>query len=866
MGRMPEPQQGFAIGVDLGTSNTVAVIRWPDGRTRPLLIDGAPIMPSGVFADDSGQLLVGRDAQRLAGLDPSRFEPNPKRRIDEPLVLLGNREVASVDLLAALLASVARSAVEAVGFLPEAVLTHPAAWGPQRRTILAMAAQRAGWPPVHLIPEPVAAARYFADILRRPVPVGSALAVFDFGGGTLDIAVVRRENGHFTVLGSGGIENLGGLDVDAALVDHLGGVLDHTAPDVWRTITHPDSTTQRRDRRLFWEDVRGAKEMLSRTAVAPIATPGRDQAIHLTREELERVAEPLLRRAVWETAEVIRRCGLRPDQLAGLFLVGGSSRLPMVARLLHMELGIAPTVLEQPELPVAEGALAELAPVAPLTSAGMPVTSAPPVSPAAPVAPPPAAAPAPTPAPAPALPAPGLPFYKRPIAWIAAGVAVVLVVALGGLYAFRRLNGSDNPVDFATLRAGPSYALGDERSMYYAYTAVLGERAYYGWVENKKFKIGSVDVATGKPYWGPVEIDLDTSKWSLVALPGKLVVLGLGSGEPGAVYVFDESGKESFHIPYERDDHLYLFKDQLVLHSDKAKQLRGLDWKHGETKWTIDNPKTEYSQEAYSVGEGVKADQHGPAGYYGQSFVPDLDNGSSRVLVVSNADKKLHLIDVTTHKEVSSWAFEDKDSYSKAYAFGGKFYSTFGSPYRMEAYDLDKPSQQPQVVYTAKDAKRYALVMSACGEGRICVLDSATSSTDETTQVAMIDVAAQKELWRKPAPKMQYLTQVGSNVLATRIDGPQGSLLFGDTGKQVLSADDQKAYAVRVNSASLLVFSGDLETGSTSNESLIGVSAADGKRTSLGPLDKILAPSCSWTQTDILCVTGGKLQFWKFAA
>src|SRR5919201_24437 len=106
-------RDGYAVGVDLGTSNTVAVIRWPDGRTRPLLVDGAPIMPSGVYADVSGQLLVGRDAH----------------------------------LLAALLGAVARAAVEAVGFLPPAVLTYPAAWGARRRDALATAAARAGWPP-----------------------------------------------------------------------------------------------------------------------------------------------------------------------------------------------------------------------------------------------------------------------------------------------------------------------------------------------------------------------------------------------------------------------------------------------------------------------------------------------------------------------------------------------------------------------------------------------------------------------------------------------------------------------------------------------------------------------------------------------
>ncbi|WP_433213255.1 Hsp70 family protein [Dactylosporangium sp. CS-047395] len=381
---MTQPQQGFAIGVDLGTSNTVAVIRHPDGRTRPLLVDGAPIMPSGVYVDEHGRIHVGRDAYRMAGLDPSRFEPNPKRRIDEPQVLLGDRELATVDLLAAILASVARAAVEAVGFLPPAVLTYPAAWGSRRRDTLADAARRAGWPPSTLVPEPVAAARYFADILRRPVAVGSSLAVFDFGGGTLDIAIVRNDNGRFTVIGSGGIEDLGGLDVDAAIVEHLGNVI---APASWEALRNPQSTTQRRDRRLFWDDIRGAKEMLSRSTVAPITVPGQEQAIHMTREELERVTEPLIRRAVWETGKVIHSAGLRPDQLAGLFLVGGSSRLPLAARLLHAELGIAPTVLEQPELPVAEGAIAEFVPQAAYRTESVPVSAAP-VSAPPPSAPP----------------------------------------------------------------------------------------------------------------------------------------------------------------------------------------------------------------------------------------------------------------------------------------------------------------------------------------------------------------------------------------------------------------------------------------------------------------------------------------------
>ncbi|MFK3985306.1 Hsp70 family protein [Micromonospora sp. NPDC050397] len=383
---------GYALGVDLGTSNTVAVLRWPDGRTRPLLFDGQPLLPSGVFVDQAGLLHVGRDAQRLAQAEPGRYDPNPKRRIDEPGVLLGDAEVATVDLLAALLHAVAQAAIEAVGFLPPAVVTHPASWGARRRGALATAVARAGWPPVRpelpggtltdapgggtrLVTEPVAAARYFVEVLRRPVPVGGALAVFDFGGGTLDIAVVRNDGldhggrPRFAVVGSGGLPELGGLDLDAALVDHLGRLIGANAPQVWQRLAQPETTTGWRDRRQFWDDVRGAKEMLSRATTAPVAVPGVEQAVHLTREELERLATPLLRRAIFEASSVIGHSGLRPDQLAGLFLVGGSSRVPLVARMLHAELGVAPTVLEQPELPVAEGALAELTVAAPAVPA-----------------------------------------------------------------------------------------------------------------------------------------------------------------------------------------------------------------------------------------------------------------------------------------------------------------------------------------------------------------------------------------------------------------------------------------------------------------------------------------------------------------
>ncbi|MGY0233960.1 Hsp70 family protein [Longispora urticae] len=346
------------LAVDLGTSHTVAVVRRDGQPVRALLFDGSPMLPSGVFIDPAGELLTGKDAERLARTAPDRFEPHPKRGVDEGFALLGQTEVAVPDLLAAILRRVSVEArhagVDPAGGL---ILTCPADWGKPRRDVLREAARRAGLHDVRLVEEPVAAATYCLDVSGQQVSVGQVLAVFDFGGGTLDVTVVRRDQVGLSVLATGGLDDLGGLDVDAALVGHVGQLLALHDPDAWRRLAAPDTTAEQRDRRAFWSEVRSAKEMLSRASSAPVQVPGREEALHLTREELNRVAGPLIDRAVDETRRVLQRAGVGPGALAGIFLVGGSSRIPLVASRLHARFGVAPMVPEQPELPVAHGGL-----------------------------------------------------------------------------------------------------------------------------------------------------------------------------------------------------------------------------------------------------------------------------------------------------------------------------------------------------------------------------------------------------------------------------------------------------------------------------------------------------------------------------
>ncbi|WP_436526880.1 Hsp70 family protein [Actinoplanes sp. HUAS TT8] len=350
----------YALGIDFGTSNTVAVARWPDGRARPILVDGSPLLPSAVYADAEGNLLVGRDAVHSARLEPARFEPNPKRRVDDGLVLLGEREFDVVDLITGVLARVVEEWHRAVGpYRPETTLTCPATWGAARRTLLAEAAARAGLSGARLVAEPVAAATYFAEVLGRDVPIGSVLMVHDFGAGTFDASLVSRTSTGFEVLAVDGRDDLGGLDVDAALVEHL-------RTDAWQRLLEPSTVEERRARRQLWDDVRIAKERLSRAQSADFVVPLLDVEVHLTRDELEQVARPVLEQTVRITQNLLKFADLPDGRLAGVFLVGGASRIPLMATLLHRELGEPPVVIEQPELVVAEGSV--LAEAALLTS------------------------------------------------------------------------------------------------------------------------------------------------------------------------------------------------------------------------------------------------------------------------------------------------------------------------------------------------------------------------------------------------------------------------------------------------------------------------------------------------------------------
>jgi hypothetical protein len=224
-------------------------------------------------------------------------------------------------VLAAVLHRVAQeTSRQLAGDRPDEVrLTHPAQWGPVRRNVLLSAARQAGLGTnLVLIPEPVAAAAHFASFAGRSLAPGQALAVYDLGAGTFDVAVVAATQTGFVVLAEAGLADLGGLDVDQALLEHVGRQAGMRDPARWQRLLRPESSADRRAQRALREDVKAAKESLSTHPQTEVALPEPFEDVLVTRAELEALIRPSLLRSVELMAGTIRSTGLGPDRLVGI--------------------------------------------------------------------------------------------------------------------------------------------------------------------------------------------------------------------------------------------------------------------------------------------------------------------------------------------------------------------------------------------------------------------------------------------------------------------------------------------------------------------------------------------------------------------
>jgi molecular chaperone DnaK (HSP70) len=351
----------WVLGIDFGTTYTCAAVS-EGGQVRELRIDGRSRVPSGVFLDDQGRLLVGQVAESRAPLAPERFEPTPKRYLEAGAdgIVLGDRYLPLREVVGAVLQSVWQEALlQHEGHQPEEVrLTHPASWQQERRGMLREAAAEAGIPEPVLLPEPEAAAVFLArELGEQALGQGALIAVFDLGGGTFDTAVMRRTGNRFRMIGeAGGEEQIGGELFDHHLYDELGSSgLD---PDEWERLQTSDDIAWSRANFEFRRQVRQAKEAVSRSAAQPLLVPAPvSRELQVTRDGLEHLIRSDVERTLDITETTLSRAGVAPSQLSAVYLVGGSSRIPLVQHMVRERFGRA-DFKGDPKAVVAQGAVA----------------------------------------------------------------------------------------------------------------------------------------------------------------------------------------------------------------------------------------------------------------------------------------------------------------------------------------------------------------------------------------------------------------------------------------------------------------------------------------------------------------------------
>jgi actin-like ATPase involved in cell morphogenesis len=353
----------YLLGIDLGTTRTAAAIGRRDARPGETEIvnlgDRASAVPSVLYLGDDGSVVVGEAAERRALSSPDHVVREFKRRIGDPTPLIvGGRPWAPEDLSARLVRWVVdRVAQREAAPAARIAITLPASWGPHKTERLGGALAAQGLQ-VSYIAEPQAAALHYASAER--VEPGSTIAVYDFGGGTFDAAVVHKDGHTFKLLGRPeGVDRLGGIDFDEIVFQHVVAGM----PEAFEGLDENDPAVLSAIAALRRECVEAKEALSSDTEVSiPVLTPAAQGSVRMHRSEFEAAIRPQVEDTVDALQRAVASAGLAPQQLSAVLLVGGSSRIPLVGQLVSELLGRPVSVDADPKNAIAMGAVLSLQP------------------------------------------------------------------------------------------------------------------------------------------------------------------------------------------------------------------------------------------------------------------------------------------------------------------------------------------------------------------------------------------------------------------------------------------------------------------------------------------------------------------------
>ncbi len=357
-------QHRFGLGIDLGTTHSlVGVVR--SGRADVLPFAGTPLLPSVVYyGADSTEPVVGKEAldyddaantiisaKRFMGRALSDIKFSHPYRLsgtadNMPAFITAQGEKSPVETSAHILARLKRHAEAALppDSIQGAVITVPAYFDEAQRTATKDAATAAGLTVLRLLNEPTAAAIAYG--LDKNTAHGTYL-VYDLGGGTFDVSVLRLSDGVFEVLATGGNSALGGDDIDRLLANYL----------IKSAKLNPADINNTEKSRLASAAKSYKQALTDNDSVAVNLTiSGTPLDITLDNEMLVSIIEPVLRRTMTACEQVLLDANLTKDTLDAVILVGGSTRMPVVRDAMQAFFNQAPLCHLNPDEVVALGA------------------------------------------------------------------------------------------------------------------------------------------------------------------------------------------------------------------------------------------------------------------------------------------------------------------------------------------------------------------------------------------------------------------------------------------------------------------------------------------------------------------------------
>jgi len=350
------------VGIDLGTTNSELAI-YRDGRPEVQADSaGRLILPSVVGLAQDGSLLVGEEARNQYILHPERTVRSIKRLMgSDRKVSLGGRDYKPQDVSAMILRRLKEIAEERLGApVRKAVITVPAFFSDAQRQATREAGEIAGLEVARIVNEPTAAALVYEAAQQQ----GKRVLVYDLGGGTFDVSVVRIEDGVVEVIASHGNNHLGGDDFDHKIVEH---VLDHLKIEHRADVSEDPQAMARIHRAA-----ESAKKHLSDHPFARIEeeylaeVDGRPVhlALELARTDYEEMIAPFIEETLSAIHIALESAALTASQIEEILLVGGATRTPLIRNRLLEVFGRPARGEVDPDLCVAMGAAIQGAAIA----------------------------------------------------------------------------------------------------------------------------------------------------------------------------------------------------------------------------------------------------------------------------------------------------------------------------------------------------------------------------------------------------------------------------------------------------------------------------------------------------------------------